>query len=382
MAPVFAALQRTPGIQPLLLATGQHREQLLPVLELFGIPIAANLDVMTEQQRLPELAASIIPSAARLIVGLGADYVLVHGDTLSTFAVAWAAFLQGVPLGHVEAGLRTRNLAEPFPEEANRRLTDCLSDLDLAPTPTSLANLLEEGKARDQIIVTGQTGVDAIRLGARLGRLPDSIPEQRPLVTVTMHRRENWDLLGSLAVGLARVSQSHPNFHFVYPVHLNPRVRAAVFPVLSGLPNFQLLEPLGYGEMAALLRRSVLLVTDSGGLQEEGAALGVPVAVLRNVTERPEGLATGALKLLGTDPHRVTALLDELLGNAPALAAMARARNPYGDGNASGRVAAAVAWRLGMAPRPDDWSGASQGQEETELVGSLGAAGTESPAGA
>ena len=186
-------------------------------------------------------------------------------------------------MGHVEAGLRSGNLKEPFPEEANRRLTDVLTDLDFAPTPLAKANLLKEGKREEGILVTGQTGVDAVLLAAKLGRLPEGLPEG-PYVTVTMHRRENWPLLSDLAQALKRVAEAFHHITFVYPVHLKPVVREEVFQVLKGVRNFVLLDPLEYGSMAALMRASLLLVTDSGGLQEDGAALGVPVVVLRNVT--------------------------------------------------------------------------------------------------
>ncbi len=354
MAPVYRALRHIRGLTPRVLLTGQHKEQLEQALALFEVPVAANLEVMTARQALPDLAARILPQAARKLRELEADYVLVHGDTLTTFAVAWAAFLEGLPVGHVEAGLRSHNLAEPFPEEANRRLTDVLTDLDLAPTPGAKANLIREGKPPERIVVTGQTGIDAIQYAARVGRLPAGLPPG-PYVTVTMHRRENWPRLSRLARALAELAQAHPRYTFVYPVHLNPVVREAVWPVLEGVPNFVLLDPLEYGAMAALLRESALIVTDSGGLQEEGAALGVPVVVLRNVTERPEGLEAGILTLAGTDPARVYAVVDGLLRDPAARERMRRARNPYGDGRAALRVAQAVAWRLGLGARPADW---------------------------
>ncbi|KGQ21670.1 non-hydrolyzing UDP-N-acetylglucosamine 2-epimerase [Thermus filiformis] len=354
MAPVYLALKEVAGVQPLVLLTGQHREQLRQALSLFGLREDRNLDVMTERQALPDLAARILPQAARALKEMGADYVLVHGDTLTTFAVAWAAFLEGIPVGHVEAGLRSGSLKEPFPEEANRRLTDVLTDLDLAPTPLAKENLLKEGKPEEGILVTGQTGVDAVLLAARLGRLPEGLPPG-PYVTVTLHRRENWPILDRLALALRRVAEAFPSLTFVYPVHLNPVVREKVYPVLQGVRNFVLLDPLEYGPMAALLKESLLIVTDSGGLQEEGAALGVPVVVLRNVTERPEGLEAGILRLAGTDPERVFRVVKGLLEDPEELARMRRAKNPYGDGKAGERVAWGVAWRLGLGPRPEEW---------------------------
>lgn len=355
MAPVQRALAARGDLQVRVLLTGQHREQLEQALAVFGVAADRDLEAMTVRQRLPDLFGRIVPAASRALVELESDYVLVHGDTLTTFAVAWAAFLEGVPVGHVEAGLRSGRLDEPFPEEANRRLTDVLADLALAPTPGAAKNLGVEGFDAARVVVTGQTGIDAVRFAAGRGRLPGDLPPG-PYVTVTLHRRENWPLLTGLARALARVALAHPEFTFVYPVHKNPVVREAVRPALANVPNFVLLEPLEFSEMAALLAASALIVTDSGGLQEEGAALGVPVVVARNVTERPEGVAAGILRLAGNEPEGFERTVRELLEDAELRARMAAAPNPYGDGRASGRVAAAVAWRLGLGPRPEDWT--------------------------
>lgn len=354
MAPVAFAMADEPALDPVVLVTGQHREQLDQVLTLFGLVPDMDLDVMTARQTLPELLARIVPAAARALSALEVRYLLVHGDTLTTFAVALAAFYEGIPVAHVEAGLRSFDLAEPFPEEANRRLTDVLTDLDLPPTPGARQNLLAEGKSGDRMIVTGQTAVDAVRWVAARSTLPPELAGRR-LVTVTMHRRENLPVMAGLASALAEVARAHPLHTFVYPVHLNPAVREAVYPVLGGVPNVTLVDPWPYDRMAALMAGSELIVTDSGGLQEEGAALGVPVAVLRNVTERPEGVASGSLRLVGNRPDAVAAALMDLLADEVALAAMRSAPNPYGDGRAGARVARAVAWRLGHADRPADW---------------------------
>lgn len=354
MAPVIYALREQPGLTPLLLVTGQHREQLDSMLTLFGLEPDLDLDLMQVQQSLPDLFARVLPSAAAALRELHADYVLVHGDTLSTFAVALAAYFEGIPVAHVEAGLRSHNLREPFPEEANRRLTDVVTDLELPPTPLAKANLLSEGKPEGQMVVTGNTAVDAVQYIAQQARLPALAPG--PYVTLTLHRRENLPQLPALAAMLGRLVQDFPEFHFVYPVHLNPRVREAVWEPLSGLSNLTLLEPLPYTEMVALLQASELIVTDSGGLQEEGASLGVPVVVLRNVTERPEGVASGAIRLAGNEPVQVERVLRELLADPEARAAMRSRPNPYGDGQAGQRVAQAVAWRLGLAERPADWT--------------------------
>ena len=272
--------------------------------------------------------------------------------------------MKAIPVAHVEAGLRSFNLREPFPEEGNRRLTDVLTDLELPPTPLAKANLLLEGKDSARMVVTGNTAVDAVRMVARQARLPPLPPG--PYVTVTMHRRENLPHLRGLAELLARLARDHSAFTFVYPVHLNPAVRRAVWEPLSGVSNVVLTDPFGYAEMVALMGASELIVTDSGGLQEEGAALGVPVVVLRNVTERPEGVETGALKLAGNTPAQVEAVLRPLLSDPAARSAMRDRPNPYGDGQAGVRVAQAVAWRLGLAARPADWQGVLEHDKERD----------------
>ena len=355
MAPVVYGLREQPGLTPLLLVTGQHREQLDSMLELFGLRPDADLNVMTARQSLADLLGRIVPETARVLRELSPDYVLVHGDTLTTFAVALAAFFEEIPVAHVEAGLRSFDLREPFPEEANRRLTDVITDLDLPPTPWAKQNLLREGKSSETMVVTGNPAVDAVHIALGQAKLPEHLPP-RPLVAVTMHRRENLPVMKGLAETLADLARQHPEFTFVYPVHLNPAVREAVYPALEGVPNVILDEPYDYLAMLALLQAAELVITDSGGIQEEGTALGVPVVVLRNVTERPEGVEVGALKLAGNDPVRVAEVVGALLADEGARALMRRKRNPYGDGRAGQRVARAVAWRLGLAKRPEDWS--------------------------
>ena len=354
MAPVVRALQDQEGMEPVLLVTGQHREQLDQVLELFDLRPDADLDVMQARQTLPDLLSRIVPEAARALRVLKVDYVLVHGDTLTTFAVALAAFYERIPLAHVEAGLRSFDMEEPFPEEANRRLTDILTDIDLPPTPWARQNLLNEGKRPETLVVTGNTAVDAVAILKERAVLPSHLPKQG-LIGITMHRRENLPMLSGLAESIAEVAQAHPDQIFVYPVHLNPAVREAVWPKLEGVKNVLLEEPYDYLSALALWRDSDLLITDSGGIQEEGTALGVPVVVLRNVTERPEGLEVGALKLAGNDPKTVKTVLLDLLTNESKLEAMRQRRNPYGDGRAGQRIAQAVAWRFGLAERPLDW---------------------------
>jgi UDP-N-acetylglucosamine 2-epimerase (non-hydrolysing) len=358
MAPVVHALERHDALEPIVLVTGQHREQLDRMLEVFDLEPHADLQVMRPGQGLADTFGRIVPDAAAVLRALAPDYVLVHGDTLSTVAVALAAFFEGLPVAHVEAGLRSFDLQQPFPEEANRRLTDVLTDLDLPPTQLAARHLLAEGKTRDRMVVTGNTAVDAVRWATQRATLPAAlVGRTERLVVVTMHRRENLPVMAGLAEALALAARTHPDHTFVYPMHRNPAVRDAVVPALGALPNVVLSDDVDYLEMLALLSAARLVVTDSGGLQEEGAALGVPVAVLRNVTERPEGLETGSLRLLGNDPQHVAPALLELLADEAALAAMRAAPNPYGDGQAGARIAEAVAWRFGLAARPADWSG-------------------------
>lgn len=354
MAPVVFALKKRVDVAPLVLVTGQHREQLDSVLSVFGIEPDVDLRVMRDRQSLPALLARIVPDAAETLRRLAPDYLLVHGDTSTTFAVALAAFYEGIPTAHVEAGLRTFNLSEPFPEEANRRLTDVLTDLDLPPTPGAKANLLAEGKREETMVVTGNTEVDAVRYAAERASLPAHLPSG-PLVTVTMHRRENFPVLARLAEALADVAQMYPQVTFVYPVHLSPFVRDAVLPALGEQANVVLEEPYDYLSMIALMRASTLIVTDSGGLQEDGASLGVPVVVLRNLTERPEGVEAGIVTLAGNEPGRVRKVVGDLLSSRLQLGGPVTAENPYGDGRAGQRIAQAVAWRMGLSERPVDW---------------------------
>ncbi|AZI42646.1 UDP-N-acetylglucosamine 2-epimerase (non-hydrolyzing) [Deinococcus psychrotolerans] len=360
MAPVYTALQAQSGLTPLILSTGQQRQQLDGALSVFGLTPDEDLQVMTERQTLADLTGKIVPQAGKKLREMGADMVLVHGDTSTTFCVALSAFYEGIPVGHVEAGLRSGSMTEPFPEEANRRLTGVLSTLDFSPTSGAADNLRREGKSEAGLFVTGQTAVDAVRMVAGRAALraewQAKLDAGQQLVTITMHRRENLPMMPEMAQALANVARAHPELHFVYPVHLNPAVREAVRPALGNLANVELTDPLDYHDMAPLMAASLLLATDSGGLQEEGAALGVPVAVLRNVTERPEGLAAGVLKLAGNDPAQVKATLLELLGTPATLEQMRASRNPYGDGQAAGRIAQAVAWHFGLAERPENWS--------------------------
>ncbi|MEM7735638.1 MAG: UDP-N-acetylglucosamine 2-epimerase (non-hydrolyzing) [Deinococcota bacterium] len=355
MAPVIHALRTRNDLNTTLLTTGQHREQLDAMLQVFNLVPDVDLGLMQPGQGLAELFGRMMPEIARALRELRPDYLLVHGDTLTTFAVTLAAFFEDIPVAHVEAGLRTYNLREPFPEEASRRMCDAITDLDLPPTNWAKQNLLREGKPESTMVVTGNTVVDAVQqvlerakeaATKTLTHLPTSAR-----ITLTMHRRENLPVMRDLAEAIATLASEFPAFHFVYPVHLNPVVQNAVRPVLKDVPNVYLEQPYDYISMLGLMSSSELIITDSGGIQEEGTALGVPVVVLRNVTERPEGIEVGALKLAGNDPERLLELVRPLLQQAITRPTV----NPYGDGQAGERVAQAVAWRLGLADKPADW---------------------------
>ena len=309
---------------------------------------------MRTAQTLPDLMGRIVPAAAKTLDTLEPDYVLVHGDTLTTFAVALAAFFKGIRVAHVEAGLRSFDMTQPFPEEANRRLTDVLTDIDLPPTPWAKQNLLAEGKREEKMVVTGNTAVDAVKILGQQAELPSHLPKDK-LVYLTMHRRENLSVMRELAQAITEVARAFPEHTFAYPVHLNPAVREAVYPAMERVPNIILDEPYDFLTSLAAQKHADLIITDSGGIQEEGTALGTPVVVLRNVTERPEGVEVGALKLAGNVPAEVKAVLMELLGDEDKRNAMRQKENPYGDGQAGKRIAQAVAWRLGLAERPASW---------------------------
>jgi UDP-N-acetylglucosamine 2-epimerase len=363
MAPVLRELARHGGrVRPLVCSTGQHREQLDQVLDLFGIRPDFELAVMRPDQTLPGLTAELFRGLAPVLQEARPDWVLAQGDTTTVFVAAVSACYQGARFGHVEAGLRTGDRRRPFPEEINRRLAGVVADLHFAPTEAARAALLREGVAEAAVVVTGNPVVDAVReVVARpydwaSGPLA-GLPAGGRLVTVTAHRRESFgaplrDLCRAVRELAGRFAPE--GVHFVYPVHLNPHVRAPVREVLSGVPNVRLLEPLDYASMVQLLSRSELILTDSGGIQEEAPSLGVPVLVLRETTERPEGLASGLVRLVGT---RREAIVAEAAARLAAGASRSRpAANPYGDGRAAGRIVAALLAAPATPPAraPDD----------------------------
>jgi len=356
LAPVVLALRADPRFRCDVCVSAQHREMLDQVLEVFGIVPETDLDLMTPNQTLEGLTARAVESVGRYLAEREPDLVLVQGDTTTTFCAALAAFYHHVEVGHVEAGLRTGNLQSPWPEEANRVLTTRLTALHFAPTATNRDNLLREGVDPARIVVTGNTVVDALFLAldkvrARPPAVPGLAPELAapggpPLVLITGHRRENFGAgFESICNAIARLARRFPGTAFVYPVHLNPNVRRPVDRILrtADTPNVHLIEPLAYLPFVAMMHRSTLILSDSGGVQEEAPSLGKPVLVMRDTTERPEAVIAGTVKLVGTDEETIVAETSRLLEDPAAYEAMARAHNPYGDGKATGRILEACA---------------------------------------
>lgn len=350
MAPVVGGLAQSDGIDAKVCVTAQHRSMLDQVLSLFDIQPDYDLNIMTAGQTLHAVTTSVLNGLDGVMADFKPDRVLVHGDTTTTMAASLAAFYRMVPVGHVEAGLRTGNRYAPWPEEMNRKITDVITDLYFAPTETSRRNLLSEGVAADAIHVTGNTVIDAllqvVRQIERSPELQDRFARQfdylssnrRRLILVTGHRRENFgDGFESICHALADLSR-RDDVEIVYPVHLNPNVREPVNRLLAGRPTVHLIEPLDYLPFVYLMNRAYLIITDSGGVQEEAPSLGKPVLVMRDVTERPEAVDAGTVRLVGTDRARIVVEATRLLDDAAAYLAMSRAHNPYGDGAASARI--------------------------------------------
>jgi len=351
MAPVVKMLAQTPGIESLICVTAQHREMLDQVLDIFGIVPDVDLDLMRPDQPLAEISAAIFLALDRVIKDLKPAWILAQGDTTTVMVTSLLAYYNGVRFGHVEAGLRTGDKWQPFPEEINRRVAGVVADLHFAPTEWSRQNLLKENIPADTIVVTGNPVIDALHtvikhpptpevceLLQRMG-IPDEIvsgaqtPGAPRLVMITAHRRENFgEPLEHICSALRTLAEVYgDDLRILYPVHLNPNVREPVYRLLGDVPNITLIPPLDYLPMIHMLKRAAVLLTDSGGLQEEAPGLGVPVLVLREVTERPEGVQAGTVRLVGTDAARIAAETRRLLDDARAHAAMSQAVNPYGD---------------------------------------------------
>jgi len=352
MAPVVKALAQEDAIEARLCVTAQHREMLDQVLDLFAIVPDHDLDLMKPGQDLTSITADVLHGLSAVLTEFRPGLVLVHGDTTTTLAASLAAYYQKIPVGHVEAGLRTGNIHAPWPEEVNRKLTGGIARLHFAPTERARANLLAENVPAEHIHVTGNTVIDALQQAMAVleanGTLREelarsfALDESKRLILVTGHRRE------SFGTGFERICRAlgelarRPDVEIVYPVHLNPNVRGPVEAMLSGLPNVRLIAPQDYLPFVYLMSRAALVLTDSGGIQEEAPSLGKPVLVMRETTERPEAVEAGTVRLVGASEERIVASVSELLDDRSAHEAMSRAHNPYGDGRAAGRIVAAI----------------------------------------
>ena len=360
MAPVVMEMRkRTSDITPIVAVTAQHREMLDQVLRLFRIVPDYDLDIMSEGQTLFDITSKALKGLDEVLTKEAPDLVLVHGDTTTTFAGALAAYYHQTAVGHVEAGLRTYNKYSPFPEEMNRHLTGAIADLHFAPTPVSAANLRGEHVPEKDIFVTGNTVIDALHhtVQEKFGFADDALSgidyANRRVVLVTTHRRENLgEPMRHVYKAMKRLVDEIPDIEIVFPVHKNPKVREVVNEELGGAARVHLIEPLDYEPFANLMHRSTLVLTDSGGVQEEAPALGKPVLVLRDTTERPEAVEAGTVLLVGTEEERVYNEAKKLLTDEVAYARMAEAKSPYGDGEAARRIVGAILYRYGKRNAP------------------------------
>jgi UDP-N-acetylglucosamine 2-epimerase (non-hydrolysing) len=353
LAPVIRALERAPDFDPIVISTGQHREMLDQVARLFGLRIQHDLAVMRPNQALAELTARLLGACDELLARVQPDLALVQGDTTTVLAASLACFYRRIAVGHVEAGLRTFDRWSPFPEEVNRTLATRLATLHFAPTELARDNLLREGISPDQVSVTGNTVIDALHaevarqrdpsvraeIAAQLTQALGSFPLTRPSVLITGHRRENFGRgFEQICGALVLLAQRFVDHDFIYPVHLNPNVQGPVQAVLGQIANIRLIAPQPYSEFVALMQCCRLVLTDSGGIQEEAPSLGKPVLVMRNTTERPEGVAAGTVRLVGAESAAIVDGVSQLLQDSDAYARMAQAANPYGDGQAAERI--------------------------------------------
>ena len=361
MCPLVQELAARPEIESLCCVTAQHRQMLDSVLEVFHLTPDYDLDIMTPRQTLSTITSKCLLGMEGAIETLRPDMILVHGDTSTTFAGALSAFYHQIQVGHVEAGLRTYDKYSPFPEEMNRKLVSAIADLYFCPTVNNKNNLLREG-ITEGLFVTGNTVIDALKTTVRQDyrfateALNDLPYGEKKIILVTCHRRENYgEPMKQIMLALREIAETHEDVELVYPVHLSPVVREAVDAYLRGAPRVHLIDPLSADEMHNLMARCYLVMTDSGGLQEEAPALGKPVLVLRRETERPEAVEAGTVKLAGVDRTAIVSMADRLIRDGDAYREMAHAVNPYGDGHACRRIADAILWHFGRGERPADY---------------------------
>ncbi len=357
MAPVVRELLKHPEIETKVCLTAQHREMLDQVVDLFQLPVDYDLDIMKQGQSLYDITDRVLLGLKEVLEKEKPDLVLVHGDTTTTFSATLAAFYQQIDVGHVEAGLRTGNMYSPFPEEANRRLTSVLTALHFAPTETARQNLLKENQKDDHIFTVGNSVIDALLATVKKDYVFEDkelqdIEEHKRIILVTTHRRENLgEPMRNVYRALRRLVETVPDTEVVFPVHRNPLVRQAVKEVLDGVPGIHLVDPMEYEPFTNLMARSAIILTDSGGIQEEAPSLGKPVLVLRDTTERPEAVASGTVKLVGTDEDKVYNTAYKLLTDEEAYREMAESINPYGDGHTSERIVQAILYFYGISEK-------------------------------
>lgn len=361
MAPLYCTLQKDARFEPLLCVTAQHRQMLDAVLEIFHVHPDFDLDIMKTSQTLSYITTSVLTGVEKVLQDCKPDIMLVHGDTTTTFASALSAFYQNVPVGHVEAGLRSFDMFSPFPEELNRRLVAPMASVHFSPTPANRDNLLHE-HIQAPIFVTGNTAIDALSYTVQEGyafkspALREILPTNDRVILMTAHRRENLGApMRQIFTAVRQVAEEFPQVRVIYPVHPNPAVRVPAHEMLGSLPNVLLCDPLDVDDMHNLMAHADLVLTDSGGLQEEAPALGRPVLVLRTETERPEAVRAGTVKMAGVETARIYALTKELLTDSSAYARMAHAVNPYGDGHACTRIAQAFLYLFGCGDKPADF---------------------------
>lgn len=363
MAPVVKAIEQNENLQSMVAVTAQHREMLDQVLQLFHIKPDYDLNLMKQGQTLTDITSGVLRGLEEIFKKERPDLVLVHGDTTTTFAAALAAFYQQIPVGHVEAGLRSGKMYSPYPEEVNRKLTGVMTTLHFSPTPEARQNLLQENIGDTAIFVTGNTVIDALLATAKqtyqfedvaLQQLLDSLGKK---VLITAHRRENQGTpMVHIFQAVRRLHETLPDVQFIFPIHKNPRVRELATQILGDLERVHIIEPLDYEPFANVMSRVDLILTDSGGVQEEAPALGKPVLVLRDTTERPEAIKAGTVALVGTDESLIYDTALHLLTDEAAYRKMANAVNPYGDGKASGRIMQAIEYYFDItAERPENW---------------------------